>query len=68
MNIQNKSVVYKVYKMVGDTIKTLVYFYELEQANQFLKVLKEIGTPNVGIKRVRTNTLDENMLPKYTLL
>jgi hypothetical protein len=68
MNIKNKSVVYQVFKRIGETIQTIVYFYELEQANQFIKVLKEIGTPNVGVKRIRTNTIDQNLLPKNTIL
>jgi hypothetical protein len=68
MNIRNRAVVYEVFKRIGDSIKSLVYFYELEQANQFLKVLKDIGTLNVGIKRVRTNTISEHLLPKNTIL
>jgi translation initiation factor 6 (eIF-6) len=68
MNIRNRQVVYEVFKRIGETIKTIVYFYELEQANEFLKVLRDIGTPNVGVKRVRTNTINEYLLPKNTIL
>jgi translation initiation factor 6 (eIF-6) len=68
MNIRNKVVVYEVFKRIGDSIKSLVYFYELEQANEFLKVLKDIGTLNVGIKRVKANTISEYLLPKNTIL
>jgi translation initiation factor 6 (eIF-6) len=68
MNIRNRPVVYEVFKRIGETIKTIVYFYELEQANDFIKVLRDIGTLNVGVKRVRTNTIDEYLLPKNTIL
>jgi translation initiation factor 6 (eIF-6) len=68
MNIRNRPVVYEVFKRIGETIKTIVYFYELEQANDFIKVLKDIGTLNVGVKRVRTNTINEYLLPKNTIL
>jgi translation initiation factor 6 (eIF-6) len=68
MNIRNRPVVYEVFKRIGETIKTIVYFYELEQANEFIKVLRDIGTLNVGVKRVRTNTIDEYLLPKNTIL
>jgi translation initiation factor 6 (eIF-6) len=68
MNIRNRPVVYEVFKRIGETIKTIVYFYELEQANDFIKVLRDIGTLNVGVKRVRTNTINEYLLPKNTIL
>jgi hypothetical protein len=68
MNIRKRPVVYEVFKRIGETIKTIVYFYELEQANDFIKVLRDFGTLNVGVKRVRTNTISEHLLPKNTIL